>query len=325
MAGVFPILFISSTRIGDAVLSSGLIRRLTDEIPNASFTIAAGPVAAPLFRDHPRLDKLIPLEKKKNGGHWFDLWRKTQGRRWGLIVDTRGSGLARFLSAKKRAIYARPAEDAPVVHKVIEAARLLKLEDDPPAPHLYTSAETEAAADALIGKSDAPILAIGAGANWIGKQWPSERFAETASRLLRPDGPLAGGRLLILGSEADWDASHTVRLAVERERTIDLTGRVDLLVAYACLKRARLFVGNDSGLMHLAAAAGAPTLGLFGPSDDRRYGPWGPDARALRGPRPFEDFLAVDPELNQAVRHMSDLRVDPVVRAATELLRQTER
>ena len=78
----FPILFITASRIGDAVLSSGLIRRLIEEIPNARFTIVAGPVAAPLFRDTPGLDELIALEKEKRGLHWLTL------------TDTSGTGLA---------------------------------------------------------------------------------------------------------------------------------------------------------------------------------------------------------------------------------------
>lgn len=109
-------------------------------------------------------------------------------------------------------------------------------------------------------------------------------------------------------------------MASARGRTIDLTGKVDLLTAYACLKRASLFVGNDSGLMHIAAAAGCPTVGLFGPSDERRYGPWGDKAVAVRGPRGFDQFLAVDPDLSQAIRHMSDLPVTTVVKAAKALL-----
>ena len=100
-------------------------------------------------------------------------------------------------------------------------------------------------------------------------------------------------------------------------------GRVDLLTAYALLKRARLFIGNDSGLMHLAAAAGAPTLGLFGPSDERLYAPWGPKARVLRGPRDFATFKAADPELNQVVCHMFDLPTPWVVAAARRLLDDT--
>ena len=60
--GSFPILFITATRIGDAVLSSGLIKRLLDEVPNARFTIVAGKAAAPLFAEVPHLDRLIVLE-----------------------------------------------------------------------------------------------------------------------------------------------------------------------------------------------------------------------------------------------------------------------
>ncbi len=323
MAGAFPILFVTSTRIGDAVLSSGLIKRLHDEIPNATFTIAAGPDSAPLFRDTPRLERLIEVEKQKNGLHWLKLWAKVRSRRWGLVVDMRGSGLARFLSARKRAIYSSPPPALGPIHKVEEAARVLRLEDDPPAPYLFTSPETEARAAELLGRGG-PIVAVGPGANWVGKTWPAERFNEVAARLLGPDGMLEGGRLLILGADKDRDPAHTVRFATARERVIDLTGKTDLLTAYACLKQARIYLGNDSGLMHLAAAAGVPTIGLFGPSDERLYGPWGGDARAVRGPRSYEDFIATDPTLSQALNHMLDLPVETVLAAAQTLLTQTE-
>ena len=101
----FPILFITGSRIGDAILSSGLLKRLYDEIPNARFTIAAGAVAAPLFAQMPRVDEIIVLEKKKFAGHWIDLWRRTSNRSWGLIVDLRGSGLSGFLRRRRRAVY----------------------------------------------------------------------------------------------------------------------------------------------------------------------------------------------------------------------------
>ena len=318
----FPILFITGTRIGDAVLSSGLLKRLHDEIPDARFTIAAGPPAAPLFADTPNLDAVIVMHKTKRAGHWFKLWRRTRGRRWGLIVDMRGSGVSRFLRSRKRAIYSRNPAD-PVVHKVIEAARVLRVEDDPPAPFLFTSPETEAAAEAHLG-SARPILAIAPGANWVGKTWPAERFAAVAARLLAPGGPLPDGRLLILGDAGDREAGQALRLAVSRDRVIGAPGQLDLLTTYACLKRARLFIGNDSGATHLAAAAGTPTLGLFGPSDEARYGPWGPKGRSVRGPRDLEAIRRIDPDLNQAICHMFDLQADVVVDAATRLLARTE-
>lgn len=131
----FPILFITSTRIGDAVLSSGLLARLHAEIPHARFTLAAGALAAPLFRDTPNLEALIPIEKKPGGLHWVDLWKRVRGTKWGLVLDLRGSGLAGTLSAKMRIVRRSPDEDEPVVHKVEELARLLKLDGEaPPAP-----------------------------------------------------------------------------------------------------------------------------------------------------------------------------------------------
>jgi len=318
----FPILFVTGTRIGDAVLSSGLIKRLHDEIPHARFTIAAGAPSAPLFAETPNLDRLIVMEKRRWAGHWLSLWGKTRGRRWGLVVDMRGSGLARVLSSRRRAVYRRNI-GGPVEHKVIEAARVLKLEDDPPAPFLFTSPETEQAAADYLGQGG-PILAIAPGANWVGKTWPAERFGETAARLLAPDGPLPNGRLLVIGGQADREAARMVKLAAPRGRIIGEPGQLDLLTTYACLKRARLFIGNDSGAMHLAAAAGAPTLGLFGPSDDRLYAPWGPKARTVRTSRDFEMLRRADPELNQAICHMFDLSAETVTNAALALLADTE-
>jgi ADP-heptose:LPS heptosyltransferase len=177
------------------------------------------------------------------------------------------------------------------------------------------------AADLTAGAG--PILALAPAANWVGKTWPVERFSRVAMRLLGPEGPLRGGRLMVLGGPGDAQLAHGLKDIVPRKRFIDLAGKVDLVTAYACLKHARLFIGNDSGTMHLAAAAGIPTLGLFGPSDERLYGPWGETARAVRGPRTFEKVREADPRLDQAICHMMDLGVDKVANAAIALLAET--
>jgi ADP-heptose:LPS heptosyltransferase len=318
--GAFPILFITSNRIGDAVLSSGLIKRLADEIPNARFTIVAGPVAAPLFEEVPTLDRIITLAKTKNRGHWFELWREVRGTRWGLVVDLRGSGLSRFISTRRRAIWRKVPGLA--AHKVIEAARILKIEDDPAAPYIFTTPETEARGDELTA-GFGPILALAPAANWLGKTWPLERFSRVAMRLLGPQGPMKGGRLMVLGGPEDQKLAKGLRDVVMRSQFINLTEDTDLLTAFACLKRARLFIGNDSGTMHLAAAAGIPTLGLFGPSDEQLYGPWGENTRVARGPRTYEQIRSVDPGFGQALCHMMDLTVETVEQAAEELLAAT--
>jgi ADP-heptose:LPS heptosyltransferase len=318
--GSFPILFITATNIGDAVLSSGLVKRLADEIPYARFTVVAGPAAAPLFTCIPQLDELIVLAKQKDGGHWFDLWRKVRRRRWGLVVDLRGSLIPRLVSTRRRAVHRKQSGEP--IHKVIEAARALKIEDEPAAPFVYVSPEVEAyAADLTAGTG--PILAMAPAANWVGKTWPLERFSRVAIRLLGAEGPMRGGRLMVLGGAGERKVAQGLKDCVPRNRFIDLAGQVDLVTAFACLQRARLFIGNDSGTMHLAAAAGAPTLGLFGPSDERRYAPWGASARVVRGGRSFEEIRAVDSDLSQSVCHMMDLSVDRVYEAARALLAET--
>jgi ADP-heptose:LPS heptosyltransferase len=318
----FPILFVAPERVDDAILASGLIRTLSDEVSHSSFTVAAGADVAPLFRDIPGLERVIPFEARRNTLHWIGLWRRVRGRRWGLVLDMRGSRLARFLHARRRGVKKplNPALDP--VHKVVEAARVLRIDDVPPPPFLFVSPETQAKADALL-KGEGPLLAIAPAADWVGKTWPAERFAMLVAELLSASGPLPGGRLLLLGGPEDRWATETVRRVTARGRIIDLVGKVDLLTAYAGLKRARLFVGNEGPFMHLAAAAGAPTLGLFGPSDDRLYGPWGDRAVTLRGPRSFEQLKALDPTLSLAVNHMQDLSAAKVVAAARALLDAT--
>jgi ADP-heptose:LPS heptosyltransferase len=315
----FPILFITATRIGDAVLSSGLIKRLHDEIPDARFTVVAGPDAAPLFAAVPNLERVIVMAKHQGGGHWLALWRQVRSTRWGLVVDLRGSGLARFLRTKRRAIHRKTLVPT---HKVLEAARTLRIDDDPAAPHIFTNPDIEAyAAELTAGQG--PILALAPAANWVGKTWPVERFSQVANRLLRTYGPLEGGRLMVLGGPGDETLTRSLR-DVAQNKLIDLAGKVDLLTAFACLKHARLFIGNDSGAMHLAAAAGCPTIGLFGPSDEQLYAPWGEHARVVRGPRTFEQVRAVDPGFGQALCHMMDLSVEKVTAAANDLLKATE-
>ncbi len=92
---------------------------------------------------------------------------------------------------------------------------------------------------------------------------------------------------------------------------------------HACLKQARLFLGGAVPFTHLAAAAGAPTLGLFGPDNEAVDGPWGACARVIRGPRSYETIRALDPAGDQPVCHMLDLSVDAVLAAALRLLDET--
>ncbi len=112
--------------------------------------------------------------------------------------------------------------------------------------------------------------------------------------------------------------------ALPGERALDLAGAVDLPCAAACLRRCRVFIGNDSGLMHLAAAAGTPTLGLFGPSEEWRYAPWGPHAALVRTEESCAELNARRVPLGEPQETlMGGLSVDAALAAAEALLRRT--
>jgi len=313
MSARFPILYIAEAGPEAAVLSSGVLAWLVASLPEADFTVVGSAASAPLFADTPRLKRLIVLDRTTRWD-WLGLWNQVRDTRWGLIVDMRGTKLSERLRRLKRAVR---GPDHPGLHAVEAAARVLQL-DEVPAPRLFFGEDTRAAADALIGPGPAPILAVGPGTDWIGTRWPAERYAKVARPLLAEDGPLAGGRLMIVGEEADRDLAHTIRLAVPRTRVIELQGKLTRLQTAAALSRASLYVGADSLWTQLAVAAGVPSVGVFGPSDDARVGPW--NGVSLRGERSLEEFRAIDPRLNQHIHHMLGLPADRVLRAARGLL-----
>ncbi len=314
------LLFITSSRIGDAVLTTGLLGHLIESNPGIKVTIACGPAAESLFRNVPGLERLIRFEKKGRIGHWLDLWRQAMGRHWDLILDLRGSAISYFLRAGARYRFQpRPGHE----HRVVQLAEAMNIWP-PPAPRLWLGARDEARGRALVPPGP-PVLALGPTANWIGKQWPIERFLELALRLGADDGPLPGARFLVAGAGgAERVAAQPLLDGLPPDRLIDLVGGVELPVAAAALKHASLYVGNDSGLMHMAAALGVPTLGLFGPSRENHYAPYGINGRALRSPQSYEAIInAPDYDRHKPVSYMTALGVDDVYAAAVEFLNHT--
>ncbi len=279
------LLFVTSTRIGDAVLSTGLLGWLLEQYPEAVVTIACGPPAAPLFEAVPGLERVIVLGKRRFGLHWLGLWRACAGRRWDLVVDLRRSALPWLLRAEAR--QRLPRSNA-LLHRVVLIARSLNLEP-PPAPRLWTTPQHEQAAEQMLAGLG-PFLALAPAANWAAKTWPAERFAALARHLTGPGGPLAGVRVAILCGPREAEGLGSLLEAIPEADRITVAG-APLLTVFALLRRAELFVGNDSGLMHMAAAAGIPTLGLFGPSDERLYAPWGARSAALRTPETVSELL----------------------------------
>lgn len=313
------ILFITSTRIGDAVLSTGVLSHLIDQHREARITVACGRLPVGLFRAVPGLEEIYILDKQPYGRHWLSLWRHVVGRRWDVVVDLRATALAYVLRASERRVL-KPSKEP--VHRLVQLARVVG-ETNVLPPRVWTRPEHWERARELVPEGP-PALAVAPTANWRGKMWRGACFAELIERLTAPDGILPHGRVVVLGAENERNLAQPVLASVRPAQRIDLVGKADLLIAFAVLHRCALFIGNDSGLMHLAAASGVPTLGLFGPSRPEHYAPWGPLATYVRTPIPYEQLVwgpGYDHRTTDTL--MDSLTVDRVEAAAVELWRRS--
>ena len=287
------VLFVSSNRIGDSVISSGVIREIGRQLPGARITVACGRPPAPFFRSAPGVERVVIVDKKRFAGHWLDLWRQTAGTRWDMVVDIRGSGLAWLLRARRRVIYHDGWETGgpkvEVISRGMGAAGTLH-------PELFIDdrARREAGAviDPQLATAPGPLLALAPIAHQKGKSWPADRWGALVERL-KTEPRFDGWRFMLVGGPGDHPPAAPA-LAAAGARGIDFVGKGDILASAAAIERAALFVGNDSGLMHVAAAAGRPTLGLFGPTEWWLYGPWGPQTRTVASNETRGQFAPIE-------------------------------
>ncbi|HEU5047775.1 MAG TPA: glycosyltransferase family 9 protein [Rickettsiales bacterium] len=302
------ILFITSGSIGDAIISSGIFNYLADQYPQARFTVAGGPAAVSVFEAFPRLDRIIKIIKQPRNRHWLTLWQEVRGQKWDIVVDLRGSALSYLLRAKRRYVFFRPDKSK---SKAQQLALMMRLPAPPPT-RLWSSAEAKANAEKLLpaGKQ---IILLAPKTNSEAKDWPIERFAELAKRLCTPNTVF-----VVLAAQVQKESVQPIIEALPKENVLDLSGVTDLLTAYAIMERSQLFIGNDSGLLHMAAASGIRCVGLYGPSNDKVYAPRGPHVTIVKS----YDFAMGEKEKrdNKYMQMISVDQVEQAVRSAMHSL-----
>jgi ADP-heptose:LPS heptosyltransferase len=314
---VTRILFISATNLGDAVLTTGVLSRLIEQHPDADITTACGPGVTAIFKDFPEVRSVIPMAKKKFAGHWLDLARLTIGSKWDIVVDLRNTALSRLYIAKKRYVWTRHDK---VTHKVVQIAGAMDWQDNPPDPRFPVTEQARQSMASLRQKK--PLLVLGPTAKWPGKMWPHERYAELALRLTKPGAPLENAHIAVVAAKGEEDAAQKVLNALPADRAVDMVAKYSLAEIAAVLETASLYIGNDSGLTHFAAACGAPTLGLFGPGWPELYRPWGKKSAFVQTPEKAEELMAPYMHDIDGVKHslMTSLSVGAAEQAAKDLL-----
>lgn len=283
------ILFISNSRLGDAIFTTSILNHLLSKYPDALVTVATGAVAVPIFNAIPNVIKVIPIEKQKYGLHWFNLWQKVKDTKWDIIVDFRHSIISYFLRAQEKYYKANKAyKNAHISKKV---ASLLNLKDEEiPFPRIWLSAAHQNKADMILDK-DQVYITIAPTANWPCKIWPIENFI-ILTNLLKETPGFESAKFIITAAPNEYDLCMPL-LNYLGNNAKELIYNVDLLTVAACMKRSKLFIGNDSGLTHLAAAVGTPAVGLFGPTRDDLYAPFGHNKTlTIRTKESYEELIS---------------------------------
>lgn len=275
------LLFVTLSNIGDLVMTTPALRALNEAYPDALIDIVADPRSSELLTRCPFLGDLFHRVKREGRAGLFRLVRSLRRRRYDAIVDLRTDFLPWLLRGDRRSArwQAPPLGPHAVEQHFAVAQRLLPAPRAIPDTCIWTTAEDDARAAALLDTVPGPRrLVLAPGANWPGKRWPVEHYAALAQALREEFDSL-----VLLGSAADVDDAGG-RLDGLALPTLDLMGRTSLIEATAVMRQATLFVGNDSGLGHLASAAGIPSVTVFGPGRPERYRPWGSRASLLLAP-----------------------------------------
>jgi heptosyltransferase-3 len=294
------ILFITSSRLGETVISCGILEQLRTTYPKARITIACGANCMGLFSRLPKVHRIINVGKGNSRDfHRFRLWTKLVGRFWDIAVDVRGSEITRFLLTGQRKVIATRK----IGRRYQQFGEAMGF-SPAPLPVIWTNSSDETEAERRL-PAGTPIIGLGPTAGSTRKIWPPEHFIETYQAIANI---LPGCRGAIFSGASDADRLTVAAIQARLPGTISMPAGLPLPLLGACMSRLRLFIGNDSGLLHLAAASGAPTLGLFGRSRADEYAPAGPRAAAVAAPGP------------PGQAPMEALTVDAVLAAVAKLL-----
>ena len=287
--------------IGDGIMSLPALRAFKEHFPSEHLAVAAKSYLADIFLDIPQIDEIIPLPDRWTPRSFFSSLREFRRRRFErgiLFTNSFSSALFfRLAGIVSSAGYSRDGrgwlldEHVPpgpdrghqkyYYLQIIEHLAGRRSSKDADASLVVNAAE-RAWADAWLREqglaAGAPLLAVAPGAAYgSAKAWPADRFRA----LVRSWGEARPGTaVLLLGGPAERETAAAVA-AGQPGRVLDLAGRLSLRRSIAVLSRCRLFIGNDSGLMHIAAALALPVVAVFGPTEPGRTSPLAGSFRLL--------------------------------------------
>lgn len=349
------ILILQTKFVGDIVLASALAKNLQLEYPGVRIVFLCEARFGGFLTRHGIASEVVTFRRAhmrgtplQRGRELLQMVRELRQQRFDMTIDITDSKTSRILSglinAPVRLGYhpterpmrwyeRQPANvrmkpygfgEPHYLHRYLSPLEALGVDLRVRVPSVRPLPFETTQALALLGKyrlRPHGFLAVHAGASFPGRRWQPERFAAAIDRISTETGL----DVVLVGGPEDNEATDRI-VAAAKTTAVNLVGALSLETLLALLKEARLFLGNESGPMHMAAAAGTPVVGLFGLTSPVNWGPVGVPSISLRPPMPCDcvggDLCRrTDPSKACCVWR---LEVDSVVDAVHELLSRTE-
>ena len=293
------ILLIRLSSLGDIVLTTPAIRAVRARFPDAYIAMLVAKQSAEILRENPHLNEIITfdrLAKNKDTGEMLRVIRMLRERKFTLAIDLQRkfrtemlmyfSGAAERIG-KGRFCSVRVPEwgnQHATAHyfDLLHAAGILA-EDQRLELFLSESERLDAVQRFDIAGVNAGELKVGffPGAGWKLREWMPERFAAIGDKLVEH----FNANVLIFGGQRETALVQTVANLMNA-RAIPFAGNLQIRQLAACIEKCDLFLTNDTGPMHIAAAVGTPTVSLFGPGNHIRFQPLGTLHQTIRRPVP---------------------------------------
>ncbi|MBA2486247.1 MAG: putative lipopolysaccharide heptosyltransferase III [Nitrospira sp.] len=301
MTNLQNILVIKLRHIGDVLLSTPVLRALREAYPEARLTMLINRGTEGILAHNPDVNEVLCVEK----GAWnaqLNFVRMLRRRAFDCVIDLTdgdrsaaislitGSSIRVGFNAEHRwrgLLYSAVAAPRPTDQHRVEydlcALRCLGLDPKPGTPVVHVSPAEERVVETwlqeagLLAVRDSPLLLLlQPGARYSLKVWPHERFVELADRLV----DRFSCHILLGGDQREREIAEQIARNTRCAPKV-VAGKFSLLQFASLMKRCALFVGNDGGAMHIAAAMGTPAVALFGPTYPQRWGPRGGPAQVI--------------------------------------------
>ena len=322
------ILVLRLERIGDLLMTLPALADLRTLAPSAEIDLVVGSWNADLAHAIDPVTRVQSLDarwlaREGQGKHLPALIR--EARRWretpydlainfepdirsNLILAASGAAwTAGYRSGGGGSVLDLAIDYETRAHTTDNARRLVSTIFDARAPDdivptLVVPSDAQESASRLVSTDTRPLIGIHVSGGRAIKQWPAERFAAVARRLVET----CGASIVLTGSEADRDLVESIKAALPVAHVVDIAGHADLLTLAGVLERLDLLITGDTGPMHLAVAVGTPVVAVFGPSDPARYGPRGPHDRVVRVDLPCSPCNRIRRPPERCVGHTPD-------------------